>query len=68
MKTKNKEPMTRPERPLFVFKFKIDQFTWIAACRRCSFAKGYYSHPLAMKAALNHHSKCLSKATGQTCS
>lgn len=59
MKTKNTKPRPRTKPPLFVFKFKIGQFTWIAACRRCSFAKGYYSHPLALKAALSHHSKCL---------
>lgn len=59
MKTKNTNPKPRTKPPLFVFKFKIGQFTWIAACRRCSFAKGYYSHPLALKAALSHHSKCL---------
>lgn len=68
MKTKNTNPKPRTKRPLFVFKFKMGQFTWIAACRRCSFAKGYYSHPLAMKAALSHHSKCLNTPSAQTCS
>ncbi|MCM3510454.1 hypothetical protein M3668_06650 [Rothia sp. P100] len=54
MKTKKTNPRPRPERPLLVYR--TDQFIWIAHCRRCSFIRLYYSHPLAMKAALSHYS------------